>query len=473
MTTRGTQRQEQGASAHGHAPVRGDVLAERYRLLRQLGSGGMGVVWEAVHVALDTKVAIKLIDPRRAGDERAQQRFLREAKSAASLQSPHVVQIHDYGLHDDAPYIAMEKLEGESLADRLARVGMLDTNATLAVVEDVGRAIAKAHASEIVHRDLKPDNIFLCETDDGEIAKVLDFGIAKGLSGADAADVTTGIGGLLGTPQYMSPEQLMNASDCDARSDLWALSVIVYECLLGQKAYTADSVAELAVAVLAEPAPVPSDHGLVPPGFDAWFERATRRDPDERYGTVAQMLDALRPVLRGARAPEALPASPVRARRPWGWVVLAVLGAAGMVADAAWPARDEPAPRRAPEEQTKGHVDPPRASAADGQQRPDEPSPKHETPGDSTADDSIAATPTPPEASPPSAQAGELGEPHEAKPSLPPEGEEPSEGEEPPARKPRAKKPKPPRPTVSPPATEPDPPGPEKQGYDIDELERP
>jgi serine/threonine-protein kinase len=181
------------------------VLADRYRLVRRIGTGGMGSVWEAEHLALASKLAIKLINPAHVDDERARNRFLGEAQAAATLKSPHVVQIFDYGVHEGTPYIAMELLAGESLSDRLSRRRRLSPEQTLELVTQVGRAVTKAHESGVVHRDLKPDNIFLVEGEHGEIAKVLDFGIAK--RAVDVSlDATTKTGGMLGTPYYMSPE---------------------------------------------------------------------------------------------------------------------------------------------------------------------------------------------------------------------------------------------------------------------------
>jgi eukaryotic-like serine/threonine-protein kinase len=290
--------------AEVHAPAQlgpGTVLAERYRIVRCIAHGGMGSVWEAEHLALAQPVAIKVIHPALVHDERARARFVREARAAAALRHPNVVQIHDYGMDGNVPYIAMELLDGEPLSRRIDR-GPLPPAEVLELVTQIGRAIAKAHDVGVVHRDLKPDNVVVVAGDDGEVAKVLDFGIAKH---ADAGvDGTTKAGGMLGTPCYTSPEQLVAPGLADARADLWSLAVITYECLLGRRPFQAASVAELAVAVLAEPAPVPSAHGRVPIEFDAWFERATRREPDERFQDVHEMLDAL---ARALRSPVAAP----------------------------------------------------------------------------------------------------------------------------------------------------------------------
>src|SRR5512145_2183865 len=205
----------------------GQVLAEKYRLISMLGQGGMGSVWRAEHLALRSPVAVKLIDPALTQDEEACARFMREAQSAASLRSPHVVQILDYGVDAGIPYIVMELLEGESLASRLERMRRLSPVETARVMTDVCRAVGRAHQAGIVHRDLKPDNIFLVPNDESEIAKVLDFGIAKSKMAAQlGVGSGTRTGTMLGTLYYMSPEQVGGAKTVDWRSDLWALGII-------------------------------------------------------------------------------------------------------------------------------------------------------------------------------------------------------------------------------------------------------
>jgi serine/threonine-protein kinase len=327
----------------------GAVLADRYRLVRRIGGGGMGSVWEGEHVALATPVAIKLINPSLVDDERARSRFLREARAAANLRSPHVVHTHDYGVHQGTPYIAMELLSGETLADRLARARVLPPEAVLELVAQIGRAVGKAHEQGLVHRDLKPDNIFLVPTEHGDVAKVLDFGIVK-QAAESALDATTKSGAMLGTPYYMSPEQLVDAALADARSDLWSLAVITYECLLGERPFVADTMPELAVAVLAEAPPVPSRRGAVPAGFDAWFARATQREPDARYRDVTEMIEALADALRDDVdvAPRSSSAARDLGRGHARWMIaLGVVGVAAVVAIAITQSRDA-APADAP-----------------------------------------------------------------------------------------------------------------------------
>jgi serine/threonine-protein kinase len=280
--------------------VEGTVLAGKYALMSKLGQGGMGSVYRAEHVQLRSPVAIKLIDQQIVGNPEALARFMREAQSAAALRSPHVVQILDYGADQGVPYIAMELLEGESLAARRERVGRLSPAETAHFLTHVGRAVSKAHESGIVHRDLKPDNIFLVRNDEEEVAKVLDFGIAKAGAGFG---VTTGsatrTGAVMGTPYYMSPEQAEGNKLVDHRTDLWALGVIAFECLVGRRPFDSDALGSLLLAICTRPIPVPSSLGPVPPGFDAWFARACARELHERFQTARELTGELRRVCAG------------------------------------------------------------------------------------------------------------------------------------------------------------------------------
>lgn len=279
----------------------GQVIADKYRVTRLLGRGGMGSVWQCEHLSLMSKVAVKVIKPDVAKNKNSVARFLREAKAAALLRSPHVVQILDHGLDGDVAFIVMEMLEGESLHARLKR-GPLRPAEAATVLTHVGRAIQRAHDAQIVHRDLKPDNIFLVHNDDEVMGKVLDFGIAKSAIGAlniTGESPQTQTGALLGTPYYMSPEQATGQKDVDHRSDLWAIGVIAYECLLGKRPYHSDSLGDLVLQICTRPQPVPSQHGAVPAGFDDWFLEANHRDPDERYGSARKMTQDLRAVLLG------------------------------------------------------------------------------------------------------------------------------------------------------------------------------
>jgi serine/threonine-protein kinase len=273
----------------------GHVVAGRYRLVELLGQGGMGSVWRADHVTLRSHVAVKLLHKSMLDSEDGLRRFLAEAQAAALLRSPHVVQILDHGVDEGTPYIAMELLDGENLASRLATVTTLSLSQTARLVTHVARAVQKAHDAGIVHRDLKPDNVFLVKNDDEEMAKVLDFGIAKmahGL-GEPAAKVSTKEGSLLGTPYYMSPEQVRGHA-IDWRSDIWSLGVIAFECVTGRVPFQGTTVGDLLLSICTDPVPVPSSIRTLPAGFDAWFAKATARAVEARFQSAREMAEALR-----------------------------------------------------------------------------------------------------------------------------------------------------------------------------------
>ncbi len=290
------------------------MLAGRYRLDEQLGGGGFGTIWRAWHLTLDAPVAVKLIAQELADDENAVERFLREARAAAALRSPHVVQILDYGVDGDLPFIVMELLEGENLAERLARVGALGPEATLRILTEVTRAVARAHEAGITHRDLKPENVFLVKDLGVEIAKVLDFGLAKLDPGFRMGSTHTRTGALLGTPYYMSPEQINGTKEVDQRADLWALAVMAFELLTGSRPFQSDGLGELVLRICVEAPPIPSQRAPVPVGFDAWFARAVAHQPEQRFQTAAELLATLTVALGATGAsPEASMAPPAGA----------------------------------------------------------------------------------------------------------------------------------------------------------------
>jgi serine/threonine protein kinase len=270
----------------------GVVVANRYRLVRQLGVGGMGTVWLADDLELDSPCALKLIDDDKAQSSEVRVRFAREAKVAAQLRGAHVVDVFEHGEWEETPFIAMEYLEGEDLGTRLDREEVLDLASTYRVAAHVARALARAHAFGIVHRDLKPENIFLVPTDDGEVAKVVDFGIAKH-DAYSLRDKTTKTGSFLGTPYYVSPEQA-RGKPTDHRSDLWSLAVIVFQCLTGRPPFESEALGELMGLILYEDLPRPSDiRPELPPAFDDWWQRAAQRDREDRFQSAKEFADAL------------------------------------------------------------------------------------------------------------------------------------------------------------------------------------
>ncbi len=296
--------------------VKGRILAGKYRLIDELGRGGMGSVWRADHVQLRSSVAVKLIDPILAETREGQSRFLREARAAGSLRSTHVVSVFDYGVDEGTPFLVMELLEGESLAQRLEKRGRLGLTEVQGIMKQVARGLAKAHSAGIVHRDLKPENIFITSEGDTEVVKVLDFGIAK-VDANIAVSVQTQTGMVLGTPYYMSPEQAEGRRELDARSDVWSLGVIVFECILGKRPFDGDNLAQIILAICAEPMPVPSHFGAVPAGFDEWFARVVARRLDFRCPSIQEFADELGQIETALPGPVASPVLPLeRAPEP-------------------------------------------------------------------------------------------------------------------------------------------------------------
>ena len=275
----------------------GKLVGRKYRLERLIASGGMGAVWEARHEQLGVPVAVKLISSSLTGDPAARARFEREARAAAQLRSPHVVQVLDYGVDDDLPYMAMEMLRGEDLASRIARRGRLSPRQAARILGDVAKAVALAHDAGIVHRDLKPRNVFLARVGDDEVVKVCDFGIAKELRpGEIAARDETATGTLLGSPHYMSPEQARGGR-VDQRSDLWSMGVLAFEALTGRRPFVGDNMGDVIVRICTDPVPAVSKiaDGL-PAELDGFFARALAREPSQRFASARELAEALRAI---------------------------------------------------------------------------------------------------------------------------------------------------------------------------------
>jgi eukaryotic-like serine/threonine-protein kinase len=321
----GPEKHKTGLSRHrrGRYPVLvlpegTQVLAGRYKLLSPLKRGGMGKLWTAEHLTLHSKVAIKLLDDELLARPDAVARFVREARSAAQIRSPHIVQILDVGVEQGIPFIAMELLQGETLAERLERVGALSAVDTARILSQVARGVARAHAAGLVHRDLKPSNIFLERNEEEENAKVLDFGIAKALvPGLEAESGATRTGALIGSPHYMSPEQAEASDKLDHRTDIWAFGVVAFECMAGRRPFDQASLGSQLLAICAWPLPVPSHFASVPVGFDAWFARACARAPQARFGSAHEAAQELRAVCENPKR-TALPRSEITqsVRRP-------------------------------------------------------------------------------------------------------------------------------------------------------------
>ncbi len=289
----------------------GAIIAGKYRLVKPIARGGMGSVWVARHIELDEPVAIKLIAVAPEDVADAKVRLLREAKSAARLRSPHVVQLLDYGVDREVPYLVTELLEGEHLAARIRKKGRLSLADAGVIAEQVGKALRRAHKAGIVHRDLTPSNVFLAKIDDEEIVKLLDFGIAKAVRGTLIGDPTHS-NVLIGSPHYMSPEQSFASKEIDHRTDLWSLGVILFEAITGQRPFQGGSIVNIIMNIRSGPAPVASQIAPdLPPEVDAFFRRALERDPARRFASARAMVDELSSLVKdlGPRAKHVGPIS--------------------------------------------------------------------------------------------------------------------------------------------------------------------
>jgi eukaryotic-like serine/threonine-protein kinase len=270
----------------------GVVIGAKYRLDRALSRGGMGSVWVGSHLLLDVRVAVKFIDGRFTASPDARARFEREAKACARLKSPHIVQVHDYGVEDGTPFLVMELLEGEDLGARLRKAGRLSLADASSFATQIARALRTAHEAGIVHRDLKPGNVFLWRHQDEDVVKLLDFGIGKTIGEARTVEDTLP-GAVLGSPRYMSPEQARAQQDIDGRSDLWALGVILYRAVTGRLPFHTAQGADLLVAICADPIPVPSQVAPdLEPDVDRFFARALARDRGQRFQTARELAQA-------------------------------------------------------------------------------------------------------------------------------------------------------------------------------------
>jgi serine/threonine-protein kinase len=281
----------------------GTFVTPQLRLVRMFGEGGMGCVWVAEHLTLRTHVAVKFVSAALARDGATVARFSREAAAVAQMRNPHVVQVFDHGVTTDGtPYIVMELLDGEDLASRVARRGRLGLDETARIVSQTSKALSKAHSLGLVHRDIKPDNIFLTDLEGEDFVKVLDFGIAKPVSGNElAAGSLTSTGALVGTPFYMSPEQAVSAKHVDMRSDLWSLAVVAYHCVTGRVPFEGETVVGLFLAidkgVFTPPTKIAPE---MPASMDAWFARALARDVNARFATAKELAETFEEATRGA-----------------------------------------------------------------------------------------------------------------------------------------------------------------------------
>ena len=292
----------------------GQLVGGKFRLDAVIGRGAMGSVWAATHVTLGYQAAIKLIAREFVRSPEALRRFDAEAKAAARLQSRHVIRVFDSGVLDDGtPYIAMERLTGENLDERLQRIGPMPLAEVVAILAQCCKALTRAHAAAIVHRDIKPENIYLARMPDeeGEVAKVLDFGVAKITMDAEGRTASTGTGTLLGTPIFMSPEQVREAKDVDHRADLYSLGLVAFTSLTGKRAIDGDTFGEVLLQICTHPLPslcalAPS----LPPAMEAWFQRACARERGERHQSAQEFIDTLRVAAAARDLPRPVEATP-------------------------------------------------------------------------------------------------------------------------------------------------------------------
>lgn len=275
----------------------GSLLAGKYRVERVLGAGGMGVVVAAIHEELHQRVAVKFLHPSALGHGEATERFLREARAAVRIQSENVARVIDVGrLDNEAPYMVMEYLDGQDLAARL-REGPISVTEAVGYVVQACAAMVEAHAAGIVHRDLKPANLFLTQRGDGSVVvKVLDFGISK-LRVAGASDPSlTSTSAMMGSPFYMSPEQMRSSKSVDHRTDVWALGAILYELLTGRTAFQGETLPEVLASIMTdEPRDLSQLRPDAPPALVELVKRCLNKDPAKRFQTMAELACAFSP----------------------------------------------------------------------------------------------------------------------------------------------------------------------------------
>ena len=307
-----------GEGSHDDDERVGCLLQERYRIVRRMGEGGMGAVYEARHELIGRKLAIKTLHPQLARDADLVERFHREARAATAIGNEHIIEVTDFGVFPDdrAPYIVMEFLAGIEFGELLDREGSLPVARVVHIVGQVCEALAAAHAQGIVHRDIKPENIFLVpRAGDPDFVKVLDFGISKIRAGEE--DLKSGLtktGMAIGTPYYMPPEQAQAAADLDHRADIYAVGVILYQALCGRLPFNADTYPALLMKIMSEEAIAPSRlREDIPPELEQVVMRAMAKDRRRRFARVEELGLALVPFAALDRAPVML-----RSLRPSG-----------------------------------------------------------------------------------------------------------------------------------------------------------
>lgn len=273
----------------------GRNITPTLKLIRELGRGGMGTVWEALDLTLDSKVAVKMLDRAYAADEKSVKRFKDEAQRAARLTNPHITKVSGYGVtSQNEPYIVMELLEGESLGRCIKRCRVLPADDVASIIEQAARGLTAAHNKDLVHRDIKPDNLFVQDNIGQLFVKILDFGISKKMELPPDWTARTQTGALLGSPAYMSPEQYTHPKDVNHKTDLWSLGVVAYEAMTGDRPFAGSTILNLGSAIsegaFRPPTTIVAD---LPRAVDEWMHKALAKKPENRFGSAMEMANAL------------------------------------------------------------------------------------------------------------------------------------------------------------------------------------
>jgi eukaryotic-like serine/threonine-protein kinase len=352
-------------------PLAGRLLAGKFRFVRELGRGGMGAVWRARNIHVDRQVALKLILPEVPKNPEIVARFQNEARVAARIGHPGICDILDFEVTPLGPVMVMELLRGENLAERIDRETRLPAYQAVRIVREALIALEAAHRAGIIHRDLKPENLFLHQPEVGPmVVKLMDFGISKFI---DRAGAQTASGVIMGTAQYMAPEQVGGAANADARTDIWAIGAVLYRALTGNDAFAGDSFTSVLLAITSG-SPAPIDVAAIHPRLVAVIMRCLTRSRDERYQSARELADALAPfadpdgpaptrveigTLPTLRPSGDRSSATMRPRRRWP-LVLAAFAAAALVAGGWWLAtRVTPGDRPDPVVQAPSRVETP------------------------------------------------------------------------------------------------------------------
>jgi serine/threonine protein kinase len=303
-----------------HEALLGQVIANKFKLVRLLGAGGMGAVYEAEDMLLKRRVALKLMKPEVARNKGMAERFIREGRAANAIEHKNIVRVFDLAMDDEAGslFIVQELLSGESLAERLDREGKLPVGESVVILDSVLEALQFAHGKGIVHRDIKPDNVFLHRGVDGEVVpKIIDFGISKVTAEQQEGLAKTQTGTALGTPYYMSPEQIRGDSDIDHRADLWSAGVMAFEMMTGRRPFVGDNYNMLIINIITSPAPdATAVDPAVPSAISQVIARSLRMDRAHRFESARALREALDDAVleSGARSSQVIALTPASVR---------------------------------------------------------------------------------------------------------------------------------------------------------------